>query len=164
MEVFNFIYGVEEDKNLRPIWTLIKFLKDSAYDELMHFSFSLHDFIIVFDALKGDSFSQLLLNHFVYIEFYHIFGMFFVKVQELFFHGSWTSDDIRTVSFSYLQDLGQSLLLLLEDVVYFVYGYEFTVVKFQISPLTPIQKGFWHTHDDVSELMSLFIKTTYLEF
>ena len=87
MELFDFIDGIEEDKYLRVFFSfLVDLGKYCTYYVFVHFGLVLHHFVIVFDTFKGHSLTDLFLNHFVYVEFYHVFNVLFVKLKEFFLH------------------------------------------------------------------------------
>lgn len=81
MELFDFVDGVKEDKYLRLfIDLLIKVLKDGSNHILMHFSFISQNFIIILHSLKSYSCSsKLAMNQIIYVEFDHIFCVFFIE-------------------------------------------------------------------------------------
>ena len=58
---------------------------------------------------------------------------------------------------SYLQNLTEGGLILLEYVVDLIHGYEFAVVEVEVASLVSIDEGFGHDHHDIPGLMSLLV-------
>ncbi len=90
MKFFNFIDGVEEDKDLRLFIDLfIKMFEDGSNDVFVHFCLILQDLEVILDSFKSnDLLSKLLLHQFIDVELDNIINMLLVEVQELFLHGS----------------------------------------------------------------------------
>lgn len=165
VELLDFIDGVEEDKDLRLfIDLLVEVLEDGADDVLVHFRLIIQDLVVILDSFQSDDlFAQLLLNQLVDVELDDVLDVFFVEIEELLLHGRRAGDQVRPISLHDLQDFGQSFLLLLVDIIYFVDSHELAVVKLQISPLGPIDKGLGHGHNDISMFVLLFIQSADLE-
>lgn len=81
MELFDFVDGVKEDKYLRLfVDFFIKVFKNCSDYILMHFSLICQNFIIVLHSFKSYSCpSKFAMNQIIYIEFDHVFGVFFVE-------------------------------------------------------------------------------------
>ena len=58
---------------------------------------------------------------------------------------------------SYLQNLPEGGLVLLEYVIHLIHGYKFAVVEVEVAPLMPIDEGFRHNHHDIPRLMSFLV-------
>ena len=58
---------------------------------------------------------------------------------------------------SYLQNLTEGGLILLEYVIDLIHGYEFAVVKVEVASLVSIDEGFRHDHHDIPRFMSLLV-------
>ena len=87
MELFYFIDGIEEDKYLKVLFLfLVYLLEDSTNYVFMHLCLAWHDFEIISDTFQGHLPTHLLLHHLAYVEFYHIFVVLLVEIEELLLH------------------------------------------------------------------------------
>ena len=158
MELFYFIYGIEEDKYLKVLFLLLVYLlKDGANYVFVHLCLTRHDFEVISDPLQGQLLTYFLLHYLTYVEFYHIFIVLLIEIEELFLHCGWASHQIGFVVVSYLQNLAEGGLILLEYVINLIHGYEFAVVKVEVASLVSIDEGFRHDHHDIPRFMSLLV-------
>ena len=158
MELFDFIDGIEEDKYLKVLFLLLVYLLEyRAYYVFVHFGLARHHLEVISDALQGHLPAHFFLHHLAYVEFYHIFVVLFVEVEELFLHRGGTGHQIGFVVVSYLKNLAEGGLVLLEDVVDLVHGYELAVVEVEVAPLMPVDERLGHDHHDIPRLVSFLV-------
>jgi len=123
----------------------------------MHVTLLSTHLVVISDALQSDSTTHLLLHQLTDVELYQVLAARPVKVQKLFLHRSRASYDMRTLLFTNLQSTGESLFVMIKDIIDLVNSHKLTVLQVEVTPLVALHKRLRHGYNDVPWLVSFLI-------